>query len=130
MFKIFDFTNGPSIGTTKLTILPYDTTPETLGQTLRKHFNLTEHSLKYQQTSETWKAYKKAAGFKTNKETYQDARNVTCRQSINEIVLTPTENKYNTGFDHRPDLNIHLSLFVSDFELGIQLRKAKELSNG
>jgi hypothetical protein len=128
--QTFDFTDGPSIGSTKFTILSVDTGPDILGQTLRKHFNLTEHGLEFKANNDAWNAFKKAAGFKTNKATYQDARNITCRQTTNEIVLTPSENTYNTGFDHRPDLNIILPLNSSDLELGIQLSKARDLSNG
>jgi hypothetical protein len=122
--QTFDFTDGPSIGSTKFTILAVDTPPDILGQTLRKHFNLTGHGLEYKANKDAWNAFKKAAGFKTNKATYQNARNITCRQTAAEIVLTPTENTYNTGFDHRPDLDIKLPLNTSDLNLGIQILKA------
>lgn len=128
--QTFDYTDGPSIGSTKLTILPVDTSPDILGRTLRKHFNLTEHGLKYQQNKDAWNAYKEAAGFKTNKDTYKDARQVMCRQSNNEIILTPTENLYNTGYEHLPNLDIKLPLTIPDEELGLQLTKARDLSNG
>ena len=128
--QTFDFTDGPSIGSTKFTILAVDTPPNILGQTLRKHFNLTGHGLEYKANKDAWNDFKKTAGFKTNKSTYQDARKIICRQSITEIVLTPTENTYNTGFDHRPDLDIKLPLNTSDLDLGIQILKARELSNG
>lgn len=128
--QTIDFTQGPSIGSTKFAILAADTPPDILGQSLRKHLNLTEHGLEYNDTKDSWNAFKKAAGFKTNKATYQDARKIICGQSATEIVLTPTENTYNTGFDHRPELDIKLPLNTSDLDLGIQILKARELSNG
>jgi len=128
--QTFDFTDGPSLGSTKFTILTVDTSPEVLGQTLRRHFNLAEHGLEYKANKDAWTAFKKAAGFKTNRATYKDAKQISCRQSKAEIILTPTENAYNTGYNSLPDLNIKLPPNTSDLDIGLQLIKARELSNG
>jgi hypothetical protein len=128
--QTLDYTDGPMVITNKFTILPTDVSLIVLGQTLKKHLHLTEHCVEYNQTENAWTDYKKAAGFKTNKETYKDARLISCDQKDNIITLTPTENRYNTGYDHRPDLNIKLPHTISDEELGLQLTKARDLSNG
>ncbi|HCS19871.1 MAG TPA: hypothetical protein DIW47_04810 [Bacteroidetes bacterium] len=126
----FDLTDGPWKITDKLTILQANVSPNTLGATLKKHLDLAEYIGNYQPKNGALSAYKKAAGFKTNKETYQNARCISVHQKDQEITLTPTENLYNTGYDHRSDLAIRLPLTVSDEELGLQLSKARERSNG
>jgi hypothetical protein len=125
-----DSTDGPWIVSAKLTILPVDTSPVILGQTLRKHFVLTEHKKYEAKSKDVWNEYKKAAGFKTNKETYKDARLIMCSQSKTEITLTPTENTYNTGYLPIKNTSINLPLTVSDENLGIELEKARDISTG
>ena len=128
--QTLDYTDGPCVITNKFTILAADVSPSVLGQALKKHLSLTEHSQEYHQNSDAWNSYKKAAGFKTNKETYKDARLVSCDQRNTQITLTPTENRYNTGYDYRPDLDIKIPQTISDEDLGLHLTKARDLSNG
>jgi hypothetical protein len=128
--QTLDYTDGPCVITNKFTVLAADVSLNILGQTFKKHLNLTEHCQEYHQNNDAWDSYKKAAGFKTNKETYKDARLVSCDQRNNEITITPTENRYNTGYDHRPDLAIKVPLAMCDHELGLQLTMARDLSNG
>ena len=131
----YDFaTTGIGLGSTKLTKLPVDISPEILGQTLRKHFALTEYNIEHPKDSKAFKKvfddYKAAAGFKTNKDTYKDAREVGCRMTKMEITLTPSENQYNTGYLPIPNSDIKLPLTISDNELGLELLKAKEIATG
>ena len=130
--QTYDFaTTGIGLGSTKLTKLNIDSPPSVLGQTLRKHLSLTEYDVKHPTDfKEHWNAIKKAAGFKTNKETYMDARSLSCGQTETEITITPCENQHNTGYLHVPNTKNILSVTISDHELGLQLLKTRDMATG
>jgi hypothetical protein len=127
-------TTGIGLASTKLTKLEIDTSPDVIGQTLRKHLALTEYDVEHPNSSEAfkkvWIDYKLAAGFKTNKETYKDAREIGCRMSKTEITLMPCENQYSKGYFPIPNSEIKLPLTISDTELGQHLLKAREIATG
>jgi hypothetical protein len=124
-------TTGVWLSSAKLTKLGIDVTPEILGQTLRKHFNLTEYEVEHPTDfKKHWNTYKMAAGFKTNKETYKDSKQIGCTQTKTQIILTPNENQYNTGYLPITESEIVLPSAVSDNDLGIQLIKARDCSTG
>lgn len=131
----FDFTTtGLGLVSTKLTKLPVDVSSIVLGKTLRKHFSLTTYDLKHPKSSpafkKLWSDYKIAAEFKTNKESYKDARQISCVESETEIILIPCENKYNNSYFPISDAEIKLDLTISDQNLGIELLKAREVATG
>ena len=133
--KTYDNTRtGLGLVSTKLTKLPIDISPDVLGKTLRKHFSLTAYDLEHPKNTEDfkkfWNDYKNAAGFKTNKETYKDAREITCSMSKTGINLIPCENKYNTSYLPISDSETKLDLIISDQDLGIELFKAREIAIG
>jgi len=131
----YDFaTTGIGIVSTKLTKLPVDVSPEILAHTLHKHFALTEYHFEHPKDSKAFKKvfddFKAAAGFKTNKDTYKDAREVGCRMTKKAITLMPSKNQYNTGYLPIPHTEIKLPLTIANHELGLELLKAKEIATG
>lgn len=131
----YDFTTtGLASASVKLTKLPVDTSPDILGKTLRKHFASTEHDILHPRDSKAhkkrWEDYKTATGFKTSKETYQDARYVSCRMTETDITLHPNKNKYNRVYLGIPDAQITLPISISDTELGLELLNAREIAKG
>jgi hypothetical protein len=131
----YDYTEtGLGLVSPKLTKLPIDVSPDVLGKTLRKHFSLTAYNLEHPKSSEVfkkyWNEYKNAAGFKTNKETYKDAREISCLMSKTEIKLIPCENKYNTSYLPISDSETKLDLTISDQNLGIKLFESRKYATG
>lgn len=129
----YDFaTTGLGLVSKELTKLEAGSSPNVLGQTLRKHFALTKYDVEHPNSKEAfkkvWDDYKLAAGFKTNKETYKDAREIACRMSATEITLTPCENQHSRGYFPITSAIIKLPLTISDSELGLQLLKAREIA--
>ncbi len=126
-------TLGLEHNSTKLTVLPIDTSADLLGETLRKHFNLCEFNTlhpKAKYRSMLWTEFKKAAGFKTDNDIYQNAKLVECLLTEIDIQLCPLENLYNTGntgYIYLTERKISLPLTISNLDLGKNLFKTKEL---
>jgi len=132
MVQTLDYASiGLCLGSDKITKLKTNVDTNTLGKTLREHLLMTEYNLEYDRNDKKrWEKYKTVCGFKSDKETYQNARNVSCYQEGDLILLTPMENLYNKGYIPIKDTELIIYARQSDSELGEELFKARDLSTG
>jgi len=118
------------IGTTNLVYIADDASNEHLGSIVRSHMSLTRTG---QKRPSDWKAahklFLKAAGFKTEKEEYRDAKNVgICRKGSQLTISISINGEYNgrtRGFWGNGVLEFDNN--ISDAELGQHIREAFEL---
>jgi len=118
------------LGTTNLSFLNSEIDDKTLGATIRHYMSLTKTE---QPRPVDWKQmqqlFLKAAGFKTQKEEYKDAKNVSISRKGPLLTITTSINgEYNgrtRAFWGNGDLELQNN--ISDAELGLQVRKAWQL---
>lgn len=105
--------------------LEVDASAERIGQTLRHHLALSADDVPAPTDSKaSFQAFLTATGFKNAKTYYKGSKYLSVYQKNDEIVIGPTKND-GKGFVGAKDLSsIVVSAFVSDKELGEQIKEA------
>lgn len=121
---------GYSIATPNITKLPADATAESIGEAVRKHLSLSKIDVPVPSDFKAmYQDFLNAAGFKNAKAHHKSARHLSIYQKGQAINITPTINGGATGkergFLGSKDMPpIHLSVSISDKELGEQIKEA------
>jgi len=118
--------NSDEVITANVTVFDANVDSEILGKTLRYHLDQSRENLRADDTTERYKDYLKAAGFKTRKEHHKNALHMMVSQKDGKIFLEPTINGGTTGkdrgFANTTDEPIVVDEKVSDKELGDMMR--------
>jgi hypothetical protein len=112
--------------TANVTVLNANVDNEILGKTLRHHLDQSRDNLGMNDTTESYKDYLKAAGFKTRKDHYKNALHLMIGQKDGKIILEPTINGGPTGkdrgFANTTDKPIAVDENATNKELGDMIR--------